>query len=90
MKIPKSFELGGMVWTVELMDDLGDLGRSMRDVQKIQVKKNEKIQTREQAFCHELVHAIKFTLGDADAHDEKEVDVLGTMFHQFLKTAKYR
>jgi hypothetical protein len=89
MRIPKSFELGGMTWTVELIEDLGDLGRCMRDIQTIHVKKNEKVQTREQAFCHELVHAIKFTLGD-DAHDEKEVDVFGTMFHQFLKTAKYK
>lgn len=88
MKIPKQFELGGMTWSVEQIDDLADLGRCLRDAQKIHIKKNEKAQTKQQAFCHELVHAIKFTMGETD-HDEKEVDILGTLIHQFLKTSKY-
>jgi hypothetical protein len=90
MRIPKSFELGGMEWKVVQIPDLAELGRCLRDVQTIQLKENEKPQTKQQTFCHELMHAIKYTLGEADDHDEKVVDLMGTMFHQFLKTAKYK
>ncbi len=90
MRIPKTFELGGMTWEVVQIDNLAELGRCLRDIQTIQLKKNEKPATKQQAFCHELVHAIKYTLGEADDHDEQKVDLLGTMLHQFLKTAKYK
>lgn len=89
MRIPKSFELGGMQWDVVQIDHLADLGRCLRDQQLIQLKKNEKPTTKQQTFCHELVHAIKYTLGE-DEHDEQKVDLLGTMLHQFLKTVKYK
>lgn len=90
MKIPKSFELGGMTWEVVQIENLAELGRCLRDVQVIQLKKNEKPSTKQQTFCHELIHAIKYTLGDAEDHDEKQVDLMGTMLHQFLKTVKYK
>lgn len=90
MRIPKTFELGGMKWEVVQIENLAELGRCLRDVQTIQLKKNEKAATKEQTFCHELVHAIKYTLGEAEDHSEKEVDLMGTMLHQFLKTAKYK
>jgi hypothetical protein len=35
-------------------------------------------------FCHELQHAIRYTLGK-DEHDETEVDSQGNLLHQFLE-----
>lgn len=79
-----------MKWEVVQIDNLAELGRCLRDVQVIQLRKNEKLSTKEQTFCHELIHAIKYTLGEAEDHDEKQVDLMGTMLHQFLKTVKYK
>jgi hypothetical protein len=44
---------------------------------------------KEQTFCHELVHAIKYMMGEDD-HDEKVVDIFATFLHQYLKTARYK
>jgi hypothetical protein len=35
-------------------------------------------------FCHELQHAIRYTLG-LDEHNEAEVDAQGNLLHQFLE-----
>ena len=35
-------------------------------------------------FCHELQHAIRYTLGQ-DEHSETEVDSQGNLLHQFLE-----
>jgi Zn-dependent oligopeptidase len=36
-------------------------------------------------FFHELVHAIKFTMGET-GHDEKEVEGFGNLLCQWYKT----
>ena len=89
MRIPKSFELGGTTWSVVQIKNLAELGRCQRDIHTIQIKENLPTSIKQQTFCHELVHAIKYTLGEDD-HDETKVDVFATFLHQFLKSARYK
>lgn len=42
----------------------------------------------EHSFWHEFVHALKFSRGEHQDHDEVEVDGLGALIHQFLKTSE--
>lgn len=94
MKIPKTFQLGGHTWQVnatnELVPSSGHLGETVFNQSRIDlhvggVPKN----TVEQTFCHELFHAIFHVLGEDEAKsNEKLVDNLGTMLHQFLNTQK--
>lgn len=89
MKIPKSFILGAISWTVSKPDTLpGALGVTTYDHAKIEVLKGLSTQIQEQTFCHELVHAILYSMGKAMPHDEEFVDGFATFLHQFLKTAK--
>lgn len=90
MRIPRLFTLGGTTWQVVQIKDLAELGRCQRDIHTIQLKQNIPKAIKEQTFCHELVHAIKYTLGEAEDHDEQKVDVFATFLHQFMTTVKYR
>lgn len=45
------------------------------------------LQATEATFFHELVHAIKFVMGDTD-HSEKEVEGFGNLLHQWVITSK--
>ena len=87
MKIPKTFLLGGSKWTVEEVSKLDNCGLTLRDECSILIRKELPIQVREQTFCHELIHAIKYAMGDQD-HNEKEVEAMGHLLHQFFKTVK--
>jgi hypothetical protein len=89
MRIPKTFDLGGTQWTVTQVKDLDNLGVCQRDVHTILLRENVPKKIKEQTFCHELTHAIKFTLGE-DAHDEQKVDVFATFLHQYLNSARYK
>lgn len=42
-------------------------------------------QMTHQTFCHELVHAIMFTMGHT-THDEIFTDCFGAFLHQYEKT----
>jgi len=42
-------------------------------------------QMTQQTFCHELVHAIMFTMGKVN-HDEEFIDAFGSLLHQFYRT----
>ncbi len=64
MKIPKSFQLGGTVWEVELADQLvGAYGTTTPQETKIRLLKTLPKQVKEQTFCHELVHCILYSMG---------------------------
>lgn len=46
-------------------------------------------EVKEQTFCHELVHAIKFSMGKEEAnHNEEDTDGFAMYLHQYLNTAK--
>lgn len=86
MKIPKQFNLAGHLWKVEYMDahDSTDLGLTISDAQIIKLKKGLNKQTEGQTFIHELVHAIKFTMGFREEHNEQEVEAFSQLLYQYL------
>lgn len=83
MKVPNTFQLAGTVWTVEKCDLLEALGICMPDDSKILIRRSATKQQQEATFCHELVHAIQFTMG---RHEQDEVFTEGfaQLLHQFL------
>ena len=67
---------------------LPELGRCARDTATILLQEEQDPVSKEVAFLHEVVHAIRYTLGEGGPHDEKEVDSFAYLLHQFLTTAK--
>ncbi len=88
MIIPNSFTLAGMKWKVKYEEIAGEHGRTDLTKYVITIHPKYPQPIMEQTFCHELVHAIKFTMGDSGPHDEKEVDAFGYLLHQYLVTAR--
>lgn len=92
MKIPKKFTLGGVTWKVSednipnINNALG-LSSNVHATINIQPELNQDV--KGQTFCHELVHAILFSMGKpGDTHDEVFVDGFATFLHQYLKQQK--
>ena len=88
MLIPKTFQLAGVKWKVRQIKTLPELGRCDRDHATILLQADQDATSKAVAFTHELVHAIKYTLGDGGPHDEKEVDSFAYLLHQYLESAK--
>jgi hypothetical protein len=84
MKIPKSFTLAGIRWTVEESDAISEMGHCAAETATIRLRRGLSAQVKAATFCHELQHAIRYTLGK-DEHDETEVDAQGNLLHQFLE-----
>jgi hypothetical protein len=84
MKIPRSFTLAGILWTVEESNAISDMGHCDNETATIRLRANLPEQIKAATFCHELQHAIRFTTGK-DEHDEIEVDAQGNLLHQFLE-----
>ncbi len=89
MRIPKTFQLAGSTWKVVQIKDFTHLGQCLRDVRTIHLRENTPKELKDQTFCHELVHAIKFMMGEED-HNEIAVDAFATYLHQALNTAQYK
>lgn len=87
MKIPKTFTLAGIRWKVEETDAISDMGHCDSESATIRLRRSLPEQVKAATFCHELQHAIRYTLG-LDDHDEKEVDAQGNLLHQFLEQYK--
>jgi len=98
MKIPKQFKLLGQTIKVRnkrrLLFDNDSWGCSIFRTNQIQLLKKTKSnpinkEWKEQSFCHELVHMILDRAGEEElCSNEKLVDLLGSLLHQFLKTKK--
>ena len=87
--IPRTFQLAGITWRVREIPNLANLGETHRDKGLIHIRKEIETESyKEMVFLHELVHAIKYSMGDAGPHDEKEVDAFAYLLHQYLLTAK--
>ena len=84
MKIPRSFMFAGIRWTVEETDAIAEMGHCSSEASVIRLRKGLSDQVKAATFCHELQHAIRYTLGK-DEHDEVEVDSQGNLLHQFLE-----
>lgn len=90
MHIPNEFQLGGLKWKVVRRKRLpGKYGDCNLAKQEIQILDSLAQEVKEQTFCHELVHAIKFAMGiDQEQHVEQEVDAFAMYLHQYMNTAK--
>lgn len=88
MDIPNEFTLGGLKWKVvrrkRLKDKYGDCDLQNQTIRILDTLPQE---LKEQTFCHELVHAIKYAMGKTD-HNEEDTDIFATFLHQYLTSAK--
>jgi hypothetical protein len=88
MRIPSTFQLGGIVWKVVYVDILpGLMGQCDMQKAEIHILKSLPKQIKEQTFCHEFFHALLFAMGKME-HDEVFVDSAGVFLHQYLNSAK--
>lgn len=101
MKIPKQFKLLGQTIKVKFDEDLnyrqGHMGQAQIDNNILPLQPVEKDRPKdavEHTFCHELAHfLLYYTLNDEYDQlwrNERVVEVLGGLIHQFLTTARYR
>jgi len=96
-KIPKSFTLGGLDFTVKTgkVVSEGNLGHTNFLKNELVVKEfyNDvpiNKQQQEQCFYHELVHAILMTMNESELNEnEKFVDLFGQFLYQYNKTVKW-
>ena len=95
MKIPKTFKLFGAKWKVYCDEaecntrNATGLCTYRRQEIAIMPKKSQypfKRQHREQTFCHELIHAIAYSVGVELT--EAQTDTMGLLLHQFMETQK--
>lgn len=90
--IPKTFQLGGRTWTVEvhdLIDSDQDLHGDTDSSECVIRLRKGKPELMQHTFYHELCHAIAYTLGWRKFNkDEDKIDSLGGMFYQYLKTKR--
>ena len=83
--IPTSFYLVGCEWTVKYIEELSEYGKCACDTQTIYLRAGMNKNFTEQTFCHELVHAIMFSMGHTQ-HDEVFIDAFGQLLHQYERT----
>lgn len=96
MRIPRRLKIGGFVWQVEFRDDVAREGRCYGSThfsrQHIYLDPNTTRQKQEQAFIHELLHAIWWQQGlgscEAGKFEEHVIDALSMGLHQTLKDAR--
>lgn len=83
--VPTSFYLVGCEWTVKYIEELSEYGKCVCDTQTIYIRAGMNKVFTEQTFCHELVHAIMFSMGHTQ-HDEIFIDAFGQLLHQYERT----
>jgi hypothetical protein len=90
LKIPTQFQLAGNIWQVVQLEELegGALGLTRRDKLSIELKKKQPVTAKEATLIHEMLHAIKYTQGVTDNHDEVEIEALAQYLHQALTSMK--
>ncbi len=92
--IPKSFNLAGHTYSVEVVDedewiDDDSVGLCLQERQTILIRGILTDSTKQHTFCHELVHAILHAMGEKDLDDDEQfVDLFGSLLHQVWTTVK--
>lgn len=92
MKHVQHFMLAGVKWRVIYAPPPSEpesLGATERDQAVIYINPSFAPQIQQATFFHELLHAIQFTRGIADDHDEVEIDATANLLHQFYTTVQY-
>lgn len=85
--LPTSFQLAGCEWSVKFVPELPEMGLCDPQKYEISIRSGMNAQATQATFFHELVHAIKFVMGETD-HSEKEVEGFGNLLHQWVITSK--
>jgi hypothetical protein len=94
MVIPRQFKLFGSTWTVQqpnrvTADGESVLGHCDSDTAIIQLRRNLKRELKEVTYCHELTHAILYSLEyNKLSNDETFVERFSKALHQVLTTAE--
>lgn len=70
---------------MNIVKDLTDMGQCDPQKYEIFIREGMNEQASVATFYHELVHAIKFVMGETD-HSEKEVEGFGNLLHQWFVT----
>lgn len=92
--IPQSFNLGSVVQTVDMKPFIHDdnVGNQHTSLSKINIALNctnepIPVDSQENTFYHELVHAILGFMAEHDLrHNEKFVQTFGNLLYEFEKT----
>jgi len=93
-EIPKKFNIVCHTITVrqdkdDTLDDLGAHGAWVAQRNEILIRSTLPPTRKFQTFCHELEHAVQRSMGIGnDEHDEKEVDLRGSLLAQALLSFK--
>lgn len=85
MQIPKSIKIGGLVYTVEMTENMCSDHSAEIDYMKVAIKVRPDMDSQKQKrdFIHEIVHGIFDNLGLCN-QDEKEVDELAGAFYALI------
>jgi hypothetical protein len=78
MKIPKKIKSQGLWWSIKLVDDMDDLGKTDYDKQTIEIRSHLSKHQQEITLLHEILHTINTTLN----HDT--LDSFAIQLHQVL------
>lgn len=93
-KIPKSIEVAGQEWVIELKDkilsDHNNFGMTIWKPSRIEIDSSLAGDDRGITYFHELMHVITKTIGRQDLNeDEGFIDLVGQLLWQSVKTAKF-
>ncbi|APM40489.1 hypothetical protein BS101_18015 [Clostridium kluyveri] len=87
MNIPDKIKIGGMIFSVALIDNLmrdgSSSGRSCGNSQEIQIDKSASHQYKETTFIHEVLHQINFVYNIGLEH--KQIYDLETAIYALVK-----
>lgn len=90
MKLPKEIKVGGINYTIEMVEviDVGGernfQGMCHFDKARIEILESLSDQRIEQTLIHELTHAIFYEAG-YDEQDEDMINRVGIVLHQVVK-----
>lgn len=94
-RIPITFQIAGLTFTVALDDKLAEATKQLGIVdyhqQKIVIDPSHAPkETTEQAYFHELVHTILFIMNEDELqNNERFVDLFAHLLYQALSTSTY-
>jgi hypothetical protein len=94
VNIPKSFNICAIpinVKDVPLIPNRSIIGQAQYTAQKIELDmKNAPLESTEQAFWHEAVHVILYTMNETELRmNEKFVDTFAHLLYQVVKSGKF-